>query len=163
MKFILIILLGVLMISCNQNNIEKPSTITESDTVDQNLANFDWLRGNWKRINETGGKQTFENWDQSGESEYKGKGYTQKNGVTISTEHMKLVKSGDNWDLIVSLSEDAKPVIFKGISHNANEFVCENLENEFPKHIKYWKNGDRLNAMIYSPEMEVLFEFERIN
>ncbi len=45
---------------------------------------------------------------------------------------------------------------------NEQEFTCENKELDFPKKIKYWKNGDRINALVSGDDLEISFEFERI-
>jgi hypothetical protein len=50
---------------------------------------------------------------------------------------------------------------FKGISHSVDEFICENKEIDFPNKIKYWKNGNKLNASVSSPDVEIPFEFEK--
>jgi len=44
-----------------------------------------------------------------------------------------------------------------------SKFVRENLENEFPKKIEYSKNGDKLNAKISGDDMEVSFDFAKID
>jgi len=41
-------------------------------------------------------------------------------------------------------------------------FTCENEVLDFPKKIKYWKNGDKINALVSGDGMEITFEFERI-
>ena len=76
---------------------------------------------------------------------------------------MRLTKSGEHWDIIVSLGQEVESVTFKGESHSETEFVVVNPENDFPNKIKYWKSGDKLLAAISSTEMEISFEFEKIS
>lgn len=47
------------------------------------------------------------------------------------------------------------------MSHNQNEFTCENNEIDFINKIKYFKNGDKTNASVSNSEMEIVFEFEK--
>ena len=86
-----------------------------------------------------------------------------QNGDTIKQENIRLIKVGNNWDIIVTVPEEMESVTFNGISHSENEFICENREIDFPNRIKYWKSGSKLNASVSSPDIEISFEFEKIN
>ena len=159
MKKPLILFLLFTILSCTQSPPENiKSTTTTTKSVD-----YTWLLGNWKRVNEKEGKETFETWDKISDTEYAGIGYTMQKGDTISQEKMRLTKSGEHWDIIVSLGQEVESVIFKGESHTDTEFVFVNPENDFPNKIKYWKSGDKLLAAISSTEMEISFEFEKIS
>ena len=57
MKKILILLIGILIISCHQKKNEK--TDVKPTTLIEKSENFDWLLGKWKRLNEEEGKETF--------------------------------------------------------------------------------------------------------
>ena len=83
MNKILILLIGVLIISCNQSKKENQKTDVKSTTLTEKSENFDWLLGKWKRLNEEEGKETFENWKKIKETEYSGIGFTMQNGDTI--------------------------------------------------------------------------------
>ena len=48
-------------------------------------------------------------------------------------------------------------------NHSENEFTCENTEIDFPNKIRYWKNGDKINASVSNTEMEIQFELKRLN
>ena len=161
MKKILILLIGVLIISCNQKKNEK--TDVKPTTLIEKSENFDWLLGKWKRLNEEEGKETFEHWKKIKETEYSGIGFTMQNGDTIKQEKIRLTKVNGKWNLTVKVPEESESITFNGISHNENEFTCENNEIEFPNKIKYWRNGNRINAMVSGGEMEILFEFEKLN
>lgn len=159
---IYIIVFSFTLFSCNQilqtNNIDNGNSVTKTSKVE----NFDWLLGEWKRSNEKDGKDTFELWNKRTSSEYFGVGYTIQNGDTISKEEMQLVMVNNKWNLIVTVPE-SKPVTFTGISHDKNHFICENKLNDFPHRIKYWKNGTKLSASISADDIEIPFEFEKIN
>ena len=161
MKKILILLIGILIISCNQTKKEKAEI--KSTTTIEKPENFDWLLGKWKRLNEEEGKETFENWNKIKENEYSGLGFTMQNGDTIKQEKIQLTKVNGKWNLSVKVPEESESITFNGISHNENEFTCENTEIEFPNKIKYWRNGNRINAIVSGGEMEILFEFEKLN
>jgi len=161
MKKILILLIGVLIISCNQS--KKESSNKEAVELTEKLENFDWLLGKWKRINEEEGKETFENWDKLSESEYAGIGFTMQNGDTIKQEKIRLIKINGKWDLTVKVPEESESTSFEMTKYNESEFICENKEIDFPNMIKYWKNGDMINASVSGGDMEIAFEFEKLN
>ena len=53
---------------------------------------------------------------------------------------------------------------FELIRSDKNTFTVENQKNDFPKIIKYWKNGTFLNAEISNDESnKVPLIFEKIN
>ncbi|MDE5421487.1 DUF6265 family protein [Ancylomarina sp. DW003] len=161
MKKILIILIGTLLISCNQSKKKNQQIEEKSTTVTEKSENFDWLLGKWKRLNEKEGKETFENWEKIKETEYSGIGFTMQNGDTIKQERIRLTKTNGKWDLTVKVPEESESITFNGTSHNENEFTCENNEIDFPNKIKYWKNGQKINASVSNSEMEISFEFEK--
>ena len=55
MNRILILLIGILIISCNQNKKEKTKGDSNISEQIENSQNFDWLLGNWKRLDEEEG------------------------------------------------------------------------------------------------------------
>ena len=149
--------------SCNQSKKEKQKEEIKSETMIEKSENFDWLLGKWKRLKEEEGKETFENWNKINETEYSGIGFTMQNGDTIKQEKIRFTKTSGKWNLTVKVPEESESITFNGISHNETEFTCENNENDFPNKIKYWKNGNRINAMVSGGEMEIPFEFEKLN
>ena len=163
MKKILILLIGILIISCNQSKKKNQQTEEKSTTMTEKSENFDWLLGKWKRLNEEEGKETFENWEKVKETEYSGIGFTMQNGDTIKQEKIRLNKTNGKWNLTVKVPEESESITFYGTNHNENKFTCENTEIDFPNKIKYWKNGNKINAMVSGGEMKISFEFERMN
>ena len=163
MKKTLILLFGILIISCNQTKKEEEKSEIKSTTKIEKSENFDWLLGKWQRLNEEEGKETFENWKKIKETEYSGIGFTMQNGDTIKQEKIRLTKINAKWNLTVKVPEESESITFNGVSHNENEFTCENNEIDFPNKIKYWRNGERINAMVSGGEMEIPFEFEKLN
>ena len=107
-------------------------------------------------------KETFEVWTKISSSEYTGIGFTMQDSDTLKQEKIRLVKSGEKWDLEVQSPGDPIPIIFNITSYSDKEFICENKVLDFPKLIKYWKNGNKINALVSGDDMEIPFEFERV-
>lgn len=162
MNKLIILLIGISFIACNQAVKEIPNTATQSSELTNTPVNFDWLLGDWIRTNEELGKETYESWEKKSNTEYHGLGFSMQNGDTLMQEGIRLIKSNTDWNIEVRLQNNTQAVIFKVSSFNEQEFICENLDNDFPKKIKYWKNGNKLNASISGGDMEIPFEFDRI-
>lgn len=142
---------------------EKSKTDKNSSESTEIATTFDWLLGKWKRNNEEAGKETFENWEKKSNTKYVGLGFTMQNGDTIKQEKIRLIELNNNWSLKVQPQEEPESITFIMTSHNNEEFICENKELDFPNIIKYWKNGDKLNATVSGGEMKISFEFEKMN
>lgn len=124
-------------------------------------SEFDWLLGDWKRMNDRPGRSTFEHWTRISSSEYRGLGYTLRNGDTIFKEHIKLHLDKGKWIFEVSgVNED--PTLFLVTRKAKSSFTCENDKNEFPKYIEYYLDGRKLKARIYGDGQEVEFSFEKL-
>jgi len=155
-KLICVSLIAFGLTMCNTK--QKP----ETKNTNNNSENFDWLLGNWKRTNDKVGNETFENWEKINENHYSGIGYTLQNGDTISRELMNLKKDENSWDFIVKTRTDSLSIIFDVIALNDSSFTCTNDFNEFPKVIYYTKDGINLKAMIKGGDLEISFDFEKI-
>ena len=156
-----IIAIAILFLSsCTSKNSEESKT--QNNEILKSIENFDWLLGNWKRNNENENRETFEIWKKKNNSEYYGIGFTLQNNDTIKQEKIKLTKLNNNWILEVKVPEETESITFNLTSIGNKEFICENKEIDFPKKIKYWKNGAKINALVSGDEMEIPFEFERI-
>ncbi|SUJ17985.1 Uncharacterised protein [Sphingobacterium spiritivorum] len=124
--------------------------------------NFDWLLGNWQRTNEEKGKMTFEIWQKVDDSAYKGVGFTMQNKDTVSQEQMKIVKTYGKWNLLVKTREEKDFIKFDVSDMENGSFTFKNDSLNFPKTIKYWKNGDKLNATVTGDEIEIAYEFKQL-
>jgi hypothetical protein len=169
MKKTVILFIGILMISCNQEKNKKSKTNESVTELTEVMDNFDWLLGKWKRSNEEVGKETFENWDKKSNTEYVGASYTIQNGDTIYEEKFRLVKSSNNWSFKIELKGETKPSSFKMTSYTSQEFICENnalnypnRKSDSPNKIKYWKNGDKLYAIISGKKIKLQFEYVKL-
>ncbi|BAO54828.1 DUF6265 family protein [Nonlabens marinus] len=142
MKYIFFLLL--LLVSC------KPTS-----SIDE--GSLDWILGDWKRVDDKVGQQTFENWQKSTDDSYQGFGYTLKAGDTVFKEYMRLYKDS-TWILEVSGVNDSS-VSFQMTDITPNSFTVENSQHDFPTKIKYWINDDSLKAYVSNVEMRLDFSF----
>ena len=133
-----------------------------SKTTSIETENFDWLLGKWKRTNEVKGKDTFENWEKINNSEYLGIGFTIQNKDTVSQEIMKISETNGKWSLFVKVPTEKDFLKFEMSVIDNFKFECTNDSLDFPKLIKYWKNGDKINALVAGDSLKLSFEFERI-
>lgn len=149
MNIVFSLFCALLFCSCNNNNSHP------SDP-------FDWLLGDWERMNETAGKATFESWQKISKNQYNGFGFTLQNKDTVWKEHIQLIHTENNWNFEVSMKENSTPTMFKLTQIDKEKFVCENKENDFPNIIEYQKVGEKLKAKISGGGNEIPFEFNRI-
>lgn len=162
MKKIVFLLCSSLIISCSDKTTDKSLNNETVKSEVENSENFDWLLGDWKRLNNDEGNETFENWKKINDTEYLGIGFTLKNGDTISQEKMELSKTNNQWNIAVSFPTEKNATVFKVTQIENKSFVCENEQNDFPKKINYWFEGQNLKAKISNAEMEIDFVFERL-
>ncbi|MEN8125172.1 MAG: hypothetical protein ABFR32_08575 [Bacteroidota bacterium] len=165
MKKTLILLTGILLFSCNQKNKTKSETTESKTDLNSRIEideNFDWLTGKWRRMNEETGKETFENWNKVSPTEYSGIGFTMQNGDTVKQEKIIIVRQNGKWDLIVKVPQETESITFKIAELKNDQFTCINDSLDFPKQIKYWKTGEKINALVAGDSLKIEFEFERI-
>ena len=125
-------------------------------------TNFDYLIGSWIRTNEKPDRNTFENWKKISPIEYQGSGFTIKDKDTIWQEDVILSKTNTDWKFTVTDKKEKNQVTFNLTKILNDEFTCENQENEFPKIIRYKKDGELLKAAIEGGDMKITFEFKKI-
>jgi len=157
MKKILTIFLLIGLISCNDN-----SSASNSNDTFSSKHNLDWILGNWQRTNDKEGKVTFEHWKKISNREYVGIGITLQEKDMVFKENMKLIPIDGVWTLVVT-GVNENPTHFSFTNQTKNSFVCENPNNEFPKKIEYQFSGKKLKAKVSAGEMEIAFDFEKIN
>ena len=130
--------------------------IVSCDNNTKKTKNPAFLIGNWKRLNDKPGSQTFENWNP----DFKGLGYTIKNGKTSFSEQLSIIKINDTLHLqVVGVNEN--PTLFKFTEQTDTSFVCENSQNEFPKTIKYILDKGNLKAEVSNDDFRIDFIFEK--
>lgn len=146
------------------------SGITELETMHNHdlgklpsEGDFTYLLGSWKRSNEAAGKETYEHWEKINDERYIGLGYTMEATDTVWKEDVVLHGSEGHWHYEVLGQGDSIPTPFKVTKIQANGFECYNPVNEFPKTIKYWRDGAILQASISDGSTQIPFEFEMIS
>ena len=158
-KFILFLAISISSLtfySCSNTSNQEVNDETEI------VENFNWLIGEWQRSNESAGLETYETWTKNSDIEYNGIGWTIKANDTVFHENIRLYKADNKWIMAVKMPDSSVPEKFTLTEIDENSFLCENPEIDFPNKIKYWKNGDNINALISGNKMEVSFEFNRI-
>lgn len=160
-KIILLSILSLLIFS-NCKNEPKKEKVQMKEIAEVPSQNFNWLVGEWVRKNEKKGKETFEIWKKNSVSEYFGHGYTVKEKDTVQQEFIKLYYKDKKWNLEVELKGDPDIVTFKMTSYSSSAFICENKNHDFPKLIKYERNGDKLNALVKGDDFQIPFAFEKV-
>jgi len=158
MKNFNLIILIFLVSACKNEN----TPVAEDPDSGSTFENFDWLLGNWQRSNEKEDRETVEIWNKKNANEYKGLGFTLQNKDTIWKEEIRLIKSDSSWNFEATGEGETNSTIFKLSRIDNERFIAENEENEFPKVIEYYKNGNNLHALIAGGGREILFEFENI-
>lgn len=157
MKKLAIIASLFIFICCNS----KKEKINEIEAETSQKSDFDFLIGEWIRINETEGNSTFENWEKLNDSTYLGHGFTMKGKDTIWEEKVVLSPVQNIWYFRVKSPSDSISTDFKLTEQTDSSFICENPQNEFPKIIKYLKKGKNLYAEITDGENTIAFEFQK--
>jgi hypothetical protein len=164
MNKIYLLFIGTLLFSCQPSTpISESELPTEVQKMIEEQPHFNWLLGNWERLDDEEGKQTFENWDKISEDHYSGFSYTLQNGDTLSQEIMQIARTEGDWILSVKVPQETESVSFILADLSPYEFTFVNEVIDFPNTIRYWKNGDKISATISNADLEIPFEFKRLN
>lgn len=157
------LLLVIAVFALNSCNSQIKNVVKSENDTEILSQNFDWLLGNWIRTNEKENKKTFENWEKKSDSEYIGFSYTMQNSDTIWQERVRLVNIGNNWSFNVTQKDEREVTKFALTLIEKTKFICENQANEFPKRIEYSLVGERIEAIVSGPGMEIHFDFKKMN
>lgn len=120
---------------------------------------FSYLLGGWNRTNDKQGKQTYEEWRKVNDTTYLGHGYTLQGQDTVWQEWTEISPINGTWYFQARMKDDSVSTDFVITSFTDTSFVCENPENEFPKIIRYRKEGNTLKAEIEAGDFKILFDF----
>jgi hypothetical protein len=131
--------------------------LTSCQKVEQKPSKPAFLIGNWIRLNDTEGNETYENW----KSDFTGMGFTINNEKTIFNEQMSILEINDTLHLKV-FDVNETPTYFKFTQQTDTSFVCENPKNEFPQKIHYFLENKQLKAIISSDDFRIDFVFEKV-
>ncbi|NJM53119.1 MAG: hypothetical protein HC846_06835 [Blastocatellia bacterium] len=99
----------------------------------QNTEQLNFFAGTWKRE----GRESYENWEKSGDSAFKGRAYKVADGKENLSETLEIKSiDGKIYYLATALNQNKGATIrFALTSSKDNEFVFENPEHDFPKKI----------------------------
>ena len=153
MKYLTVVLIVFLTVSCSKQ-------IKEQINFDVEIKNVDWIIGNWVRINDENNRSTFEHWNKVSEKEYNGLGYTLEQADTVFKENLRILQNDGHWYLEVT-GVNENPTIFKFLDQSDSSFVSENNENEFPNKIDYSRKNNKLTAIISDDSISISFIFNK--
>ncbi len=120
---------------------------------------FDWLVGDWERINDKKNLKTYESWVKYSPIEYRGVGYTLEQNDTIWKENIRFIQLEDQWYFKVTGRGEPKATVFEVTDMTKNGFTCTNEQNPFPKSISYQRNGEIIEASIAGGGESIPFNF----
>lgn len=147
MKLRVAVLLFLFLFSCK----------TKRESHIDAKVSFHWLLGDWIRINNKEGQQTYEQWQWS-DNRYYGLGYTLENRDTIFREDILLYFNNGKWQFTVS-GVNEQPVTFPVTYHRDEHFICENVLHDFPQKIEYKLSNDTLYAAVSGGGNLISFRF----
>ena len=106
------------------------------------------LVGLWKM--ETPRGAIYEEWQVSSDHTFTGRSYRVRDKDTVIMEHISLYREGGDiiYSPIASGQNNGQAVPFKLISNTEGRYVFENKGHDFPQRIRYWREGDALNAEV---------------
>ncbi|MEO7991273.1 MAG: hypothetical protein ABI663_17110 [Chryseolinea sp.] len=124
---------------------------------------FGWLVGKWKLTE----KNIFEEWRVSTDKKtLEGLSYRIKEGDTTVMEKLLIKFEQPFFFYISNVPENPAPVKFKITQYNADKFLAENPEHDFPKAIRYKlirkNNQDFIEASIEGDEKVIPYNFIRL-
>jgi hypothetical protein len=125
------------------------------------ISQLEWLAGEWIRLDPPPGKRGSEKWEIVSPAEMKGTGVTMKGSDTAFVEKLMLVAKDSAVFYVADIAENGRPVFFRLTLIQAEEFVAENPRHDFPKKIRYRKEGNRLKATISGNGKSIYYFFEK--
>ena len=152
MSKVFILLFAVLLLNCDQKDESSP-LIEE---------NYEWLLGKWQRLDDNDQRDTYEHWQKESESLYLGHRFIMQQADTIWQERMRFEYADSTWvmEIVTPGNDDMVPFTLSGYSTDA--FTVENPNHDFPKAINYVKTENGMKALVSGEEMEIVFEFVRV-
>jgi hypothetical protein len=124
------------------------------------VGDFKWLLGTW--VTEEG--TAFESWVERGKALY-GEGYEKATtGRKNVTEQIRILKKNEQFFYVPDVAGRQGPVWFRITSFDAQGFVAENPEHDFPQRIVYKRmDNDHFQALISGGTKTLKYFFSRVN
>jgi hypothetical protein len=113
------------------------------------MQKLEWIIDRW--VSAGTESSSYEHWEKLTDELFTGGSETIKNGDTIFSEKLKIVKEGDEIFYVADVSHNPAPVKFKMISISDTEAVFENPEHDYPRKITYRYTEGDLHASIEGP------------
>ncbi len=148
-KYLLLIFMLQLVISCNNKKEIESSEATVSNDKYEEISNLQWLLGTW--TNETVEQFSQESWSKENDSTYTAYSFVEVKGEVVFAETMALEQKAGDLLLTVETANqnDQKPITFKMISSEKGQVTFENKNHDFPERIIYSNPAkDSLHAWI---------------
>ena len=134
---------------------------TAQNSPAASLEKLNWLIGDWTRLQLKPGRSGSENWVMKSTTEWQGWGISMKGADTVFVEKLKILVRDSSLYYVADVAENKAPVYFKITLLGDKEFIAENPEHDFPKQIRYLREGDKLKATISGNGRSVDYFFER--
>lgn len=115
----------------------------------RNMEDLLWLVDSW--INIGGETVSYEHWKKADDSLLEGSSETIKNGNTVFSEKLKIVKEKEGIYYVAEVKHNPLPVYFKLTMVSKNKAVFENPQHDFPQKITYEIEQGTLHAFIEGP------------
>lgn len=132
-------------------------------TTQSQQKEFAWLKGTWKLKD----KSIYESWNVSSDGKtLEGSSFRIKGTDTVAMEQIRFTHDKEGFHYIPDVPGDQPPVDFKVTQHNAESFVAENPQHDFPKLIRYRyirkDSKDFIEAAIEGDGKVIPYFFERV-
>jgi len=114
--------------------------------IKQELDRLSWLTGHWQRTNSPEGRQTYENWYRQGDKD------------TLFHEAISIIAHSNGLAYQVT-GPSLTTTSFDLTIRNDTFFSCQNLKNDFPKHIDYLYTKPNIMATIYGGDDKIDFNY----
>lgn len=122
------------------------------DSMAQNDNNMDkllWIVDKW--VSSDGETKSYESWEKISDELFLGGSQTIKNGDTIFSESLKIVKTAEGIFYVADVKHNPAPVKFKLTDVSDTRAVFENPDHDFPQKISYEMKDGNLHAWIEGP------------
>ena len=136
---------------------QSPQKINPADAI----KSLEWLTGKWNRTNMKPGRHGYEIWQSVPGIELKGWGVIMKGKDTLFLEKFQLLVKDNVVYYEADVKENPAPVYFRLTAVNADGFICENPEHDFPKKIEYKREGNKLKAIISGNGKSIEYNFTK--
>lgn len=164
--FLIIVLFIVLLslLACNQQlatrvgPVPLPNSFIDSQNeIVMKAQEFNFLEGNWIRINDDEGLQTYENWKRKSPVEFIAKSFSVSNNQVVWEENSSL-KITHNKVILKIKTSPLKSINYSCSKTNELDYIiCTNYNNDYPNKIEYWMQNDTLNSKISGGGPDVSF------